>query len=163
MAVIAFGVAPGIRSLAYCALEWDGEGQARVLDRDVMSRPRLLKGEPNAALLARRFNCHRLILTTVWDRHVPAVLSIGPPCDTSEPRRNAMIAGTIIAEFGKLMGAEIVRVSEVDLVQALQGDKKTLRAALGVRVGTVPRDRRAVLATGAAVYGLLERQVLEIS
>lgn len=159
--MIAIGIAPGIRSLAYCALEWDGHGTAQVLDQDVLSRPKLIKGDPNPALLAKRFHCHRLILTTVWDRHVPTILSIGPQCDPAEPELNAIIAGTILAEFGRFMGATVVRAAtEQEIMVRLHPGvrhaafKKSLRTVLRRSVPSLPKDRRGLLAAAAAAYGL---------
>lgn len=153
--MIAFGVAPGIKSLAYCALEWEGRGAVRVLDQAVMTKSRLVKDNPSPALLQKRFHCHRLILTTVWDRHQPAVLAIGPPADLSEPVLNAQLAGAILGEFGVLMGVEVIHVDRVELETSFGARPRwTLKSELETYVTQMPRDPRGIVATATAVYGL---------
>lgn len=158
--MIAIGVAPGIRSAAYCALEWDGEGPALVLDREVMSRPRILRGEPKPprALLRQRFHCHWLILTTVWDRHHPKLLAIGPPADPREPIEHAIIAGTVISELGALMGVDVVSIDRGRMSKVFGETTRRIRSTVGRCVESLPRDPRALVATAAAVYALSLRE-----
>lgn len=155
--MIAIGVAPGIKSLAYCALEWDGHGPALVLDREVMSRPRILRGRaapvPRAEL-RKRFHCHWLILTTVWNRNPPTLLAIGPAADPKEPPENALVAGAVIAELGQLMGVKVVTLDRTRLEEAFGTTTRRFRGKLGRCVESLPRDSRALLATATAVYGL---------
>lgn len=152
--MIAFGVAPGIKSLAYCALEWDGAGPAIVLDQDVMSRSRLVRGNPPAGMLRKKFHCHQLILSTVIERYQISALAIGPQADQTEPPLNAQIATTVLLECGRLLGVTVVRVERPALEQAFQfGKRRTLRKALREHIdGPLPNDQRGVLALAAAVY-----------
>lgn len=152
--MIAFGVAPGIKSLAYCAIEWDGNGHWSVLDQAVLSKSRLLKGNPSLGMLQKRFHCHRLIYTTVWERYLPTLLAIGPQADPGEPAVNAEIAATILAEFGRLWGAKVVRVDRDELALGFDtSNRRTLRRVLRDYVSMLPNDQRGILAMAAAVYG----------
>lgn len=161
--MIALGVSPGIKSLAYCALEWDDSARiAIVLHQDVMSPRQILRAgsdgrPPTIAALAKRFLCHQLILTTVWQRHEPSVLSIGPAA-VAEPPANVELARQLVAELGRMAGVEVVESTPQTLETAFRTtSRRTLKGALKGRVSTIPRDRRGVLAAAAAFYGLAHK------
>ena len=162
--LIALGIAPGIKSLAYCALEWRSDEQRGVvLHQDVMSPRYILRADdngraPSLAVLTRRFYCHQLILTTVWERYPPEVLSVGPPA-TTEAAKNVELARKLVTELGRFAGVTVVHSSVKDLEKAFATTPwKTLKGALKRRVSSVPRDHRGILAAAAAFYGLAQKE-----
>lgn len=109
----------------------------------------------------KRFHSHRLILSTVWERHIPTVLAIGPQADPKEPRLNAEIAATILSEFGRLWGVRVERITSRELEKAFETRaRRTLKRALRDHVSMLPSDKRALGALAAAVYAATDRTKL---
>lgn len=154
--MIAFGVAPGIKSLAYCAVEWS-DGRLDVLDEDTLTKPKRLFRTPQiAAQLYQRFHCHHLILTTVWGRYTPAVIVVGPAADPQEPSSYVFVARAILREAGALMGVPVLDVDQAKLEDSFGvNEKRSLRSALGRVFIALPRDNRGLIAAAAAAYGIV--------
>lgn len=152
-----FGVAPGVKHLGYVVLEYNGTGRCRPLDGDILSGKRLLAGNPNRALLRKKFHAHQLILDTVWERHWPVAMAIGPPADASESPLNAELAAVVLSEVGRITGVTVVRATEAELGEALGvGRGRTLKTAV-TRSLTTPlgsRNRILLLAAAAGLYAV---------
>lgn len=88
--MIAIGIAPGLKNLAYCVLVFDQAGRGTCLDCDVL-RGTKASEDVTFEVLIRKARAHQLILQTVFERAEPlrgAVLGIGPPLAMKELPRN---------------------------------------------------------------------------
>lgn len=155
--MIVFAVAPGVKHLGYVVLEYNGNGTCRPLDSDILSGKKLVQGKPNPGLLRKKFNPHQLILTTVWERYFPVVLALGPPADQTEPEFNADLARVVLAEIGRIMGVEVIDVTEAKLTEAFglergRSMKSVVGHALSHPLGS--RNRGLTLAAAAGVYAV---------
>ena len=154
--MIALGVTPGISSVGYCVLEYNGNCKCDPLDADILPGSRLVKGELTLAQLVKRFQVHRMLLSVVWERHLPLVLAIGPPAGR-EPPVNAETAAGILASLGVAFGVPVIHVSRKELQKAFHcNQKRKLAAVVGQNllhpIGS--RDKRLVAAAATAMYGV---------
>lgn len=155
--MIALGIAPGLHALGYAVLHANGAPRAEILDADVLHAGRGLTVR-DAMEVARRCRAHRLILDVVLSRHPPGIIVIAPPAEPAEPPEHVAVV-----RLGLMALGQAFRVEVYDL-----GDPAALYAALGVEASkgipsrlrsavagpsAVPRDRRILLATAAAVAG----------
>jgi hypothetical protein len=113
----------------------------------------------NSAIdVARRVHAHRLILDVVLSRNPPAVLVLGPQADPKElPEHIALVRLGLMA-IGQAFQVRILDLhdpGELYAALGVEGSKGiagVLRAAVKGPTA-VPRDRRVLLATAAAVAG----------
>jgi hypothetical protein len=158
--VIALGISPGLKALGYAVLHFHGGPRAEVVDSDVLHAGRGINVS-NAIDVARRVHAHRLVLDVVLSRNPPAVVVLAPQADPRElPEHIALV------RLGLMAIGQAFQVQVVDL-----HDPETLYMALGIDSSkgvasvlrgsvkgptAVPRDRRVLLATAAAVAGWRE-------
>lgn len=155
--MIVFSVAPGVRHLGYVVLEYNGNGSCHPLDSDILSGKRLVEGKPNPGQLRRKFGAHQLIISTVWERYLPVVLALGPPADPNESPLNAELARVVIAEIGRIMGVEVVNVTESELSDAFALERgRSLKSVVGHALSQPlgSRNRGLTYAAAAGIYAV---------
>lgn len=158
--MIALGIAPGLRALGYAVLQANGAPRAELLDSDVLHAGRGITVQ-NAIDVARRVHAHRLVLDVVLARNPPGIVVLAPQADLAEPPEHIALVRLGLMALGQAFQVRILDLhNPADLYEALgiessKGIAPTLRAS--VRGPTaVPRDRRVLLATAAAVAGWRE-------
>ena len=143
------GVAPGLSALAYSVIVVD-MNRAVVVDADVLhARP--LSSEVS---LQKRRRVHQLVLGVVFERHMPLVLSIGPPVDPLESPASVQAVEELLSTIAQFAQIRVVRYADKQaVVTALAADRtKQIGRAVSSFIRTLPsRDRRVVLATAAAL------------
>lgn len=154
--MIVFGVAPGVRQLGYCMLEY-GNGRCNSLDSDILSGKRFLAGTPNLAMIAKKFGAHRLLITTVWERHSPVILAIGPPADEREDPLHPELATRILKELGRIMGVKVLVVDGPRLAKAFATGRgrplaSIVSGAISVPLGS--RHRPLTIAAATGIYAI---------
>lgn len=112
--------------------------------------------------IAKRCRVHQLVLSVVFERHLPAVLSIGPPLDRKEPPEHVAAVETLLRAIATGLGLEVHSFgTERDLLNAL--DPKPTGKQIGRQVNKIldrpltSRDRRVVLATATALAAVRDR------
>lgn len=82
------GIAPGVRNLAYCVLNYNGEGLPRIpgFGADLLKGIRL-NGALTLGDLQRKANVHVKVLSVVFERFPPVVVAVGPQ---AVPRENEL-------------------------------------------------------------------------
>jgi hypothetical protein len=158
---IVLGIAPGLKSLAYSVMSTLGTSLTQI-DHDILLGGHLKK---SLADLAKKAYAHALILDVVFERNPPAVLTIGPACNSGEPPEHLWAVRTMLAAVAGNFGVRIAELSEEQMGEALGlGPKETLGRAVNRSLGgpTDSSDRRLVLADAIAVAGskLLQRGAL---
>lgn len=154
--MISLGVAPGLSALAYSVVQFtNGSSLGRPVDSDVLHAARGITAQ-SAWEVAKRCRAHHLILDVITERHAPAVVGIGPPLNPAEAPEHVAAARLLVTALAAALRLPVVSVLETEaLLAALGSSERTLNRAvsreLSVPLGS--RDRRIVLATGAAIAG----------
>lgn len=157
--MIALGIAPGLHALGYSVLCFNGAARAELLDADVLHAGRGMA--PKDALdIARRCRAHRLILDVVLSRNPPAIIVLGPQAEPKEPPEHVAIIRLGLMALGQAVRVEVADMGDPEALYSALGvvGSKGLAAKLRASVvgpSAVPRDRRILLATAAAVAGSL--------
>lgn len=157
--MIALGITPGIRSLGYCVLQVNQNRRAELVDTDVLHAGRRTPAH-DAADVARRTRSHHLILDVVLRRNPPAVIALGPSADAKEPPEHVGLVRLGLVALGSALAVRVVDLGSQEAI--LEALSTTTSKGLATRLRTVivggnavPRDRRLLLATAAAVAGAL--------
>lgn len=167
--MIALGIAPGLHSVAYSVVATVAAASCpsylKPIDADVLHAGRGLTPR-DAWEIARRCRAHRLVLDIVLDRHPPAVLAFGPPCDPTEDPANVALVRLALRTIGDLLRIPVYDFGTYDLLQAAftVDDPRAVSAYVRRAVNRAPlsRDKRVLLATAAAVAGAQACAVAEI-
>ena len=154
--MIALGVAPGLAALSYAVLEHRDGVPPFLVDADVLHGARGITAD-EAWQILRRTRVHHLLLETIVERYVPAVVVVGPPLRIDEPASHVLAVRTVIGALARGIGVPCVEFySHPDLLERLDTNARGLPALVRQKVpnfGQV-RDKRLVLATGCALSGL---------
>jgi hypothetical protein len=156
--LIALGIAPGLRHLAYCVLKFDGGRQAELLDADVLRGGRTIR-DLNVFELAIKYRIHSMILDLVWERHTPTVVGLGPRASTQEPIEYSEFAKAAVMAFSHAVGGGI-RTVQVTQKQFPLFLGKSLPVAIRTHVDRPPqvRDPKLLSAIGTALCAGMDTQ-----
>lgn len=156
--MVVVGVSPGLLTLGYVLLRWDGR-LARYQDVDQLrARPRA--GEIPAAGCVRRANLHRLILEVVFERAEPElILGLAPPYAKNETEEEVGAVRAMIEQLAQSMGARTASFDSADSLCDAFGDvlgeptrPRNLRQGVETYLVTPPPAGRPLLeATAAAL------------
>lgn len=155
--LIALGVSPGLRHLAYCVLKFDGGPKAELLDSDVLRGGRTIR-DLNVFELAIKFRIHSMILDLVWERHTPTVLGLGPRASSQEPVEYSDFARHALRAFAHAVGGiRTVQVSSKEFPLFLG---KSLPVGIRNYVDCPPqvRDPKLLSAIGTALCAGMDTQ-----
>ena len=156
--MVVLGIAPGLGALAYSALGWSPRrpDDLDALDSDVIHAGRRLD-VADALAIARRVSAHHMVLDVVLARHPPAVIAIGPQINRRELPEH--VAAMRVLLKGIAWGPSLPLYDfgdRKDLLEALDAKQKGLAFVVEQRLNGAlgSRDRRIVLATGAALAAI---------
>ena len=154
--LIAIGLTSGLGSVAYSVLEVSTEPE--VICSEVMPGPRKKRGVSHW----RRYNAHRLILSTVFERWPPTVISLGPPSTDDEPPEWVAFMRTAIFGVGQMLRVPVL-LFDTDQRIGLALGSPDLRRGNGLK-SLIRRQlptfdsnkKRVVMATAAAMAGAFQ-------
>lgn len=151
--MVVLGIAPGVQTLAYSVLAFDGGAQGYPIDSDVLHAGRGTV-TLNPLLLAKRCRAHHLILGVVLERNPPAVLAVGPPVSPREPGVAAEAVYLMLRALAETFDVPLADVRRREQLWDLTGDR-TLAGAVrkGLCQPLGSRDQRILLATTVAIAG----------
>ena len=138
-------------------LSFNGAPRAELLDSDVLHAGRGITVR-DALDVARRVHAHRLVLDVVLQRNPPAIVVIAPQADLAEPPEHIALVRLGLMAIGQAFNVQVIDLHDPAALYAtlgIAGSKglaSTLRSAVR-GPSAVPRDRRVLLATAAAVAG----------
>lgn len=153
-ALISIGLTSGLGSVAYSVVGFSSSAP-EMLWREVMPGPRKRRNVP----AWRRYNSHRLIISTVFDRWPPAVISLGPPSSDDEPIEWITLMRAAIFELGRWRKIPVlVFDDDVQIARGLGapdiGRGSSLKALVRRQMPNFSSNkRRIILATATAMAG----------
>lgn len=156
--MIVVGISPGLGALAYSALGWSPRSPDSLdaLDSDIIHAGRQLKAG-SALQIARRCRAHHLMLDVVFGRYPPAIVAIGPQLNRRELPEHVAAIRVLIQGISMALTIPLYDFGDrKDLLDALDAKQKGLAWAVDQKLnGSLgSRDRRIVLATGAALAAI---------
>lgn len=155
--MIALGIAPGLKALAYSVIRADSPPCP--VDHDVLLGGRI-KG--SLADLPKKAHVHALVLEVVLERDPPDVIAIGPACNVKEPLEHVQAAIAMLSQLADRVGVQILLVSEERLQQTLCMPKESLQRAvnrlLGQETPLDTDDPRLVRAVATSLTGYFLRR-----
>ena len=140
-------------------MQFNGAPSAELVDSDVLHAGRGITIR-DAVDAARRIHAHRLILDVVLARNPPGVIVLGPQAEPAERPEHVAIVRLGLMALGQAFTIRVIDLNDHEALYAAlditgpKGLASRLRAAVA-GPGAVPRDRRILLATAAAVAGKL--------
>ena len=125
---------------------------------EVMPGPRKKRGVSHY----RRYNAHRLILSTLFERWPPTVIGLGPPSTDDEPLEWVVFMRTAIFEVGRMLRVP-VELFDTDERMGLVLGSPDLRRGNGLK-SLIRRQlpefksnkKRVIMATAAAMAGAIQ-------
>lgn len=156
--MIVLGVAPGLRSLAYSVVGFYKPGErGDLIDADVLRGNRTESDAPWAKLLDRG-RPHRLIMSVVFERHPPAILSLGPPYSKKEPQLHVESVATLMEVMAKAFKVPTCRFPDKRSLLSVFPIKEPLRNMVLRYVGAecLSGSTALLVATAVAAAGAIE-------
>lgn len=173
--MIALGISPGVRRLAYCVLDIrPRERQLEVLDSDLMKGGKPQPEDPEERLV-QLVRPHRLVLAVVFERALdlrgkdPLIVAIGP-AGKQEPELQAYIARALLTGICAELEERGVAIqchnfqAENELDGALGVPvRKAVSRALATRGGhLIQRTPHLMMAAGTALAGAHKYQGIHV-
>jgi hypothetical protein len=150
--LIALGITPGLRSLAYAVVGFYGEDRADLIDADVLRGARSVDPTSNWAALLIKGRPHRLILSVVFERNPPAVLGLGPAFSKKEPKIHVDAVRAVCSVLAQAFSVPTVSIPDRrSLIQGFHPDRVLRNIALAhVRAESLRDNPQLLLATVTA-------------
>lgn len=156
--MIVLGIAPGIQTLAYSVLAYDGGTKGYPVDCDVLHAGRGAVSL-NPWVLAKRARAHHLILGVVLERNPPAVVAVGPKVSSKEPVECADAIRVMVRALAQAFNVAVTDIADRKRLAGLLGERSlagAVRQGLSTPLGS--RDQRVLLATAIALAGAAQHR-----
>lgn len=156
--MIALGISPGLRSLAYAVVGfYKPDERGDLIDADVVRGTRA-PDVMNWDLLLHQSRPQRLILSVVFERNPPAILAVGPPYSKKEPQLHVEAMAKLMLAMASAVKVPTVRFDDKKSLLAAFPSREPLRnmACRYVRAEALEGSTALLVATATAAAGALE-------